>query len=113
MEVLEKMTFTKMKQKNKGAGKNMQIITYTDFYNMFKDYLDGQQFSIMQKLAFSTYEDVLGYRPKRDRQKQSAYSYMFNKLCNMDIDEWIAYLTPLGVHEIVVIELYKKFKQID
>ena len=33
---------------------------YTDFYNMFKDYLNGNQITEMQKMAFKFYKDAHG-----------------------------------------------------
>lgn len=65
------------------------IMRYTEFYNMFKDYLNGNQITEMQKMAFKFYKDAHGYNPMRKNQKQVAYGFLQDLFYNMESDECI------------------------
>ena len=73
------------------------IMRYTDFYNMFKDYLNGNQITEMQKMAFKFYKDAHGYNPMRKNQKQVAYGFLQDLFYNMESDECIDCLVKYGV----------------
>ena len=71
------------------------IMTYSEFYSIFEEYFTKEQISAIQKEAFLHYEDAHGHKPIGMPQKQIAFSFMFDMLYNMDIDECIDYFKSL------------------
>ena len=82
-------------------------MTYTEFYNFFKDYFTAGQIAGLQKIAFQEHKDAHGFYPQRREQKQFAYGFLYDFLYNniADADECYEYLKSAGVTK----EQVKKF----
>ena len=70
-------------------------MTYSEFYKIFEEYFTKEQISAIQKEAFLHYEDAHGHKPTGKSQRQIAYSFMFDMLYNMEIQECIDYFESL------------------
>ncbi len=85
-------------------------MTYKKFHEKLIGTLTENQISIMQKIAFTNYEDAHGYRPIRKEQKQIAYDFIIDFLRDMDITECVGYLKPLGIPLLVAIKLWNSLE---
>ena len=82
-------------------------MTYTEFYNMFKDYLTGNQIANVQEMAFGFYADAHGYRPMRKAQKQFAYEFAREYFYSMEVDDCIDVLWKIGVPRYKAVEFWQ------
>lgn len=85
-------------------------MTYKKFHDVFKNYLTEKQIIILQKYAFTNYEETHGYKPMRREQKQIAYGFIIDFLRNMNVTECIAYLKPIGIPLITAINLWNSLE---
>lgn len=84
----------------------IKVMTYREFHDILKRHLTELQITTIQKVAFKNYEDAHGYKPKRKEQKQLAYDFMIDFICNMDVTECVRYLKPFGIPLITAITLW-------
>lgn len=90
----------------------VDFMTYTEFCNMFKEYLTGKQLADMQDLAFRCYTVDYGYRPMRKNQKQVAYGIIQELFYRIDVEDCVDYLKQFDVPRYKAVEFWQSLEWI-
>lgn len=88
----------------------MERLSYTDFRDMFKSLLSGNQLANLQDTAFTMYADENGYLPARKEQKQKAYGRIKHLFDVMEMEDYIEFLGLYRIPEYKAIKFYETIK---
>lgn len=72
-------------------------MTYKEFHHKLMGLLTERQIAAVQKMALQNYEDAHGHRARNKGEKMLAYGFMIDFMRDMDITEFVRYLSPLGI----------------